>query len=304
MSTVLKGVKELEKVSETEDEAVFRRAIQIIERLLHPKVPFCAQECIVICSNIFRSYGDKYHEVIDQIFLCTPRTIDNEEAKATIAWIIGEFSSKISNAADLIAALFLGNFLNEPQAVQLSILTDPANAESKKMLETIISLPINESDDPDLRDRGFLYLNLVNDMGEVARKVVAISLALTVSQMLDTPRDRPLAGTPASLYGRLPSEFVPQLQLKEVEELIEYEPPLLVANNSDVALEVSRFALRGNIVRFVAGTKQVLPIEATPPLMSPSPSPSKRPRTAPRTRPRSTSRSSAIGVRRSSLKCH
>ena len=83
-------------------------------------------------------------------------------------WIIGEYAKKIENSGALLRQ-FLGNFLDESVQVQLQLLTATVKLflhrpkNSKNMLVTVLNLATKECDDPDLRDRGFIYWRLLSD---------------------------------------------------------------------------------------------------------------------------------------------
>ena len=246
-NNVLTIVNELANYARTNDEQFVRKTIQIIgkiavlsptandrcveiiEQLLPTKVPYCIQECISISANIIRKYHDKYQRLIPIICQNMPATLDDDNAKATLAWIIGEDSAKISNQAvvqrahELIDTIFVHNYQDESPDVQLAImaavvkifLTNPSIPEIKAMAENILSLSINNSDNPDIRDRAFFYLNIINDLGERALDVIAsqeeqsLSAARSISPDVLIEALIPIIGTMATIYAKFPSEFVP-----------------------------------------------------------------------------------------------
>lgn len=246
-SNALTIVTELAQYARSDEEKLSRKAIQnigkiavlsptvsdqcveIIENLLQSNIPYAIQECITISANIIRKYHDKYQKIIPAICQCMPSTFSDDRAKATLAWIIGEDSTKISNAAvvqrshELIDTIFVHNYQNESPDVQLAImaavvkifLTNPSMADTKSMLEQILSISINNSDNPDIRDRAFFYLNIINDLGERALDIIASqedqSLSVVRPGLPASLAETllPLVGTCASVYLKFPAEFVP-----------------------------------------------------------------------------------------------
>jgi len=204
------------------------RCVEIIEQLLQTKVPYCIQECITISANIIRKHHDKFQRLISIICQNMPATLDDDNAKATLAWIIGEDSARISNTAagqrtyELIDTIFVHNYQDESPDVQLAImaavvkifLNNPSMPEIKSMTENILSVSINNSDNPDIRDRAFFYLNIINDLGERALDVIAsqeqsLSAARSISPDVLVEALIPIIGTVANIYSKFPSEFVP-----------------------------------------------------------------------------------------------
>jgi len=104
-------------------------------------------------------------------------TLDEPEAKASMVWIIGEYAERIDNADELLDT-FLETFEEEDPAVQLQLLTATVKCflknpeETQDMVQRVLDLATEESDNPDLRDRGFIYWRLLSTDPEAAKLVV------------------------------------------------------------------------------------------------------------------------------------
>jgi AP-1 complex subunit beta-1 len=99
-------------------------------------------------------------------------------------WIIGHYAEKIDNAPDLLDA-FLETFLDESTEVsalllitlqvQLQILTAVVKLflkrpkDAQEMVSKVLNLASQECDNPDLRDRGYLYWRLLSTDPEAAK---------------------------------------------------------------------------------------------------------------------------------------
>ena len=113
-------------------------------------------------------------------------SLDEPEARAAMIWIIGEYAERISNAHELLFC-FLGSFLDEPIQVQLQLLTAtvklflkrPKTAATKQMITNILNLATKESDNPDLRERGYFYWRLLSDP-KVAKVLFFISFKFNI----------------------------------------------------------------------------------------------------------------------------
>ena len=92
-------------------------------------------------------------------------------------WIIGEYAERIDNADELLDS-FLESFSEETAMVQLQLLTATvklflkAPESSQEMVQKVLNLATEESDNPDLRDRGYIYWRLLSSDPEAARAVV------------------------------------------------------------------------------------------------------------------------------------
>ncbi|SOV11925.1 AP-1 complex subunit beta, putative [Plasmodium sp. gorilla clade G2] len=152
------------------------KCINILLDLIDTKINYVIQECIVVIKDIFRKYPNKYESIIT--ILCENlESLDESNAKASLIWIIGEYVERIDNADELIDS-FLENFSDEPYNVQLQILTASVklflkcSKNTKDIITKVLKLSTEESDNPDLRDRAYIYWRLLSKNIEVAKKVV------------------------------------------------------------------------------------------------------------------------------------
>ena len=104
-------------------------------------------------------------------------TLDEPEARASMIWIIGEFAERIDNADDLLES-FLDNFNDENPQVQLQLLTAIVKlflkrpTDTQELVQQVLSLATQDSENPDLRDRGFIYWRLLSTDPAAAKEVV------------------------------------------------------------------------------------------------------------------------------------
>ena len=146
--------------------------LELIENGFNPVV----QESIIVIKDIFRRYPNRYESIIGK--LCENLdTLDEPEAKAAMIWIIGEYAKKIENSSALLRT-FLDNFNDEDSQVQMQLLTATVKLflqrpkNSKALLLRVFDMATKESDDPDLRDRAFIYWCLLQDGPKAAEDVV------------------------------------------------------------------------------------------------------------------------------------
>jgi AP-1 complex subunit beta-1 len=157
-------------------ERAAERCIGVLLELIQTKVNYVVQESVIVIKDIFRRYPNRYESIIAT--LCDNLdTLDEPLAKASMIWIIGEYAERIDNADELLDT-FLETFEEEDPAVQLQLLTATvklflqAPDETQDMVQRVLDMATEESDNPDLRDRGFIYWRLLSTDPEAAKMVV------------------------------------------------------------------------------------------------------------------------------------
>ncbi|KAL6754541.1 adaptin N terminal region-domain-containing protein [Haematococcus lacustris] len=158
-------------------ERAAEKCINVLLELIATKVNYVVQEAIIVIKDIFRRYPNQYESIIST--LCDNLdSLDEPEAKASMVWIIGEYAERIDNAAELLEG-FLETFPEETSAVQLQLLTATVklflkrpNEAAQKMISLVLSCATNDTDNPDLRDRAYIYWRLLSTDPEAAKDVV------------------------------------------------------------------------------------------------------------------------------------
>lgn len=157
-------------------ERAAERCIGVLLELIQTKVNYVVQEAVIVIKDIFRRYPNRYESIIAT--LCDNLdTLDEPLAKASMIWIIGEYAERIDNADELLDT-FLETFEEEDPAVQLQLLTATVKCflknpeDTQDMVQRVLDMATEESDNPDLRDRGFIYWRLLSTDPEAAKMVV------------------------------------------------------------------------------------------------------------------------------------
>ncbi|WOK94922.1 hypothetical protein Cni_G03627 [Canna indica] len=199
-------------------ERAAERCISVLLELIKIKVNYVVQEAIIVIKDIFRRYPNTYESIIAT--LCESLdTLDEPEAKASMIWIIGEYAERIDNADELLES-FLETFPEEPALVQLQLLTATVKLFLKKpiegpqqMIQAVLNNATLETDNPDLRDRAYIYWRLLSTDPEAAKDVVLAEKPVISddSNLLDPSLlDELLANiaTLSSVYHKIPDAFV------------------------------------------------------------------------------------------------
>ncbi|KAL0867889.1 hypothetical protein ABMA27_008574 [Loxostege sticticalis] len=193
------------------------RCVSTLLELIQTKVNYVVQEAIVVIKDIFRKYPNKYESIIST--LCENLdTLDEPEARASMVWIVGEYAERIDNADELLDS-FLEGFHDENAQVQLQLLTAVVKlflkrpADTQELVQHVLSLATQDADNPDLRDRGFIYWRLLSTDPAAAKEVVLADKPL-ISEETDllepTLLDELIChiSSLASVYHKPPTAFV------------------------------------------------------------------------------------------------
>ena len=105
---------------------VARDSVTILLQLIESQINYVVQEAIIVMKDIFRAYPNHFEYTLPT--LCEGLTsLDQPEAKAALIWIVGEYAARIENASLLIET-FCEMFTDEPETVQLQLLTTSVKA--------------------------------------------------------------------------------------------------------------------------------------------------------------------------------
>jgi len=193
------------------------RCVSTLLDLIQTKVNYVVQEAIVVIKDIFRKYPNKYESIIAT--LCENLdTLDEPEARASMIWIIGEYAERIDNADELLES-FLDNFHDENSQVQLQLLTAIVKlflkrpTDTQELVQQVLSLATQDSENPDLRDRGFIYWRLLSTDPAAAKDVVLAEKPLIAEEtdlLEPTLLDELVChiSSLASVYHKPPTAFV------------------------------------------------------------------------------------------------
>jgi vesicle coat complex subunit len=211
-------------------ESIADSCIDTLIELIDLKINYVIQEAVIVIKDIFRRYPGKYERVIPK--LCEDLDVFTEpEAKSAIVWILGQYANRIDNASELFEDLSY-NFLEEPTEVcftnqsrsgsnivqvQLSILTGsvklflhkPNSDSSKEVVHKVLKWATEEVDNPDLRDRGYMYWRLLAHSTNEASSIVLndqLIISTDTDRMERGALDQLLlhTGTLSSIYHKNP----------------------------------------------------------------------------------------------------
>ncbi|KAK2957084.1 Adaptor protein complex 1/2 (AP-1/2), beta subunit [Blattamonas nauphoetae] len=193
-----------------------------VDTLVHlietSQVNFVIQEAIIVIKDVFRRYPNKYESIIGKLF-SKIEELDEPEARASMIWILGEYADRIEGADNILETYFLENFADEPHIVQMAILTASvkiflAIPSSQPLVQSVLKIATKKTDNPDLRDRGFIYWRLLSVNKDMAKAILNTPKPPISTHKDLVPKDVlaeliPYLGTLSSVVHKVPDSAAP-----------------------------------------------------------------------------------------------
>ncbi|KAL8760384.1 MAG: hypothetical protein Q9199_000007 [Rusavskia elegans] len=219
MDIVKRAVKAIGQVA-IKIESGSEKCVNTLLDLINTKVNYVVQEAIVVIKDIFRKYPG-YEGIIPTLCKCIDE-LDEPNARGSLIWIVGEYAEKISNAGDILAG-FVDGFMEEFTQTQLQILTavvkfflkKPDQPQAQQLVQKIFQSATAENDNPDVRDRAYVYWRLLSSNPQVAQNVILSHkppITSTIQSLPPALLDRLLTelSTLSSVYHKPPEAFIGQ----------------------------------------------------------------------------------------------
>lgn len=150
--------------------------VSLMSDLLKRQAVHLTEQVAIALKDVLRAYPNQYDQIIAQ--LCeAAEEIDDPEAKGALVWIIGEHADRIPTAVQMLE-LIAETIDEETIPVQLQILTACVKTyllsgpEAQKVTDNVLNFATQESENIDVRDRGFIYLRLISGGFDSAQQVI------------------------------------------------------------------------------------------------------------------------------------
>ncbi|KAK3317634.1 adaptin N terminal region-domain-containing protein [Cercophora scortea] len=215
MDFVRRAVKAIGQVA-IKIEAASEKCVNTLLDLIATKVNYVVQEAVVVIKDILRKYPG-YEGVIPTLCKYIDE-LDEPEARGALIWIVGEYAEKISNADEILTG-FVDVFMEEFTQTQLQILTAVVKLFLKKptnnqaLVSKVLKQATEDNDNPDIRDRAYIYWRLLSGDLEIAKNVILSqkpAITTTVTSLPPVLLEQLLSelSTLASVYHKPPESFV------------------------------------------------------------------------------------------------
>lgn len=127
--------------------------------------PHVLQEIAVVAKNVLRKYPDHVPTLLPGI-AARYAEIDDPDAKIALAWMLSQYAEDVPAAQPVLEHL-ARTFQDEALDVQLALVTLAVKfylkfpERGEKTMLRVLKAATEESDNPDLRERGFFYWRLL-----------------------------------------------------------------------------------------------------------------------------------------------
>ena len=151
--------------------------VKVLVQLLESKISYVVQEATIVMRDIYRRYPNQFSSVLDKIVDGAKFLDEEEDSKAAFIWILGQYSHRLDDSG-LIITEYLQNINEDGDLVQYSILTASMKLffkkpdEGRKILPIVLKMITEDIDNPDLRDRGYMYWRMLASDPIAAQKII------------------------------------------------------------------------------------------------------------------------------------
>ncbi|KAG5505962.1 hypothetical protein JIQ42_06757 [Leishmania sp. Namibia] len=166
------------------------KCVRQLGQLIATRVPHLVENTVVVVQMVLRCYPGKFTDIVPP--LCDSLTIlETTEAKAAVAWVLGEYPDSVSESVTEYLSVLVNEFMEQPRLVQYATVTALAklylrgareasgkdcNSAITNGAQTMLEKVLSECTDslyPDLRDRAFFYWRLITIDSDVAKRMLA-----------------------------------------------------------------------------------------------------------------------------------
>jgi len=223
---VRKVVRTVGRTAISLDKAADKCVHLLLDLIKTSKVSHVIEESITVLKDIFRRYPTQYENLVPSL-VEQGESIEDADARASLVWIIGEYIHQLPDPAEFLQP-YLDRFTDDAPLVQQQVLTTavklflkrPSDPVAKEIVENVLELATNEVENPDIRDRGFVYSRLLSFAPGSAKQVVLAERPMIVDN--STALEEKTLGelisnisTLASIYHKPPSHFIPRMKVSE-----------------------------------------------------------------------------------------
>lgn len=140
-------------------------------------IDYVITETLVAMKDLIRKYRQISLEILNEIENSLELASD-DEGKASIIWMIGEFGEEISEAPYIIESIINNLNTNENFQITQALLSATVKLflkrapEMREILAVLYNKLINECENPDVMDRAGFYYELLKHSPEVANEVL------------------------------------------------------------------------------------------------------------------------------------
>ena len=154
--------------------------INSVLKIINNKNEDAVSECIIAARDLLRKYKDGASRLIDIINIELITSLTDQNAKCAALYILGDFCDKIETSTTLVS-IFVNSFsniedINSKIKLQIlnaavkNFLTKPD--EGEELVKICLQKGAEESENPDVRVRAYIYWRLLEIDPDIAKEMV------------------------------------------------------------------------------------------------------------------------------------
>lgn len=143
-----------------------QRCVEVLCDLISTGISYIVQESAIVIKNIIRKYPGDFDYAVKELIKYR-HLFDEPDAKVSLLWMIGQFCGDIEDCGVILEDL-MASYQDEPTEVQLAVLTAVTKhylvypLKGEQQLLDVMKWATEETGNPDVRERGFLYWRLLS----------------------------------------------------------------------------------------------------------------------------------------------
>ena len=162
-------------------ESSYDLCVNSISKIIDNNNEDAVPECIIVSRDLMRKYKSTALNLIKKINLDLINSLSDLNAKSAALYIIGEFCEQISESTEIIT-YFVNNFSNVEMNLNSKVKCQILNAcvknfltkpdECEEIVKVCLQKGAEESENPDVRDRAYIYWRLLEIDPDIAKEMI------------------------------------------------------------------------------------------------------------------------------------
>ena len=162
-------------------ESSYDLCVNSISKIIDNNNEDAVPECIIVSRDLMRKYKSTALNLIKKINLDLINSLSDLNAKSAALYIIGEFCEQISESTEIIT-YFVNNFSNIEMNLNSKVKCQILNAcvknfltkpdECEEIVKVCLQKGAEESENPDVRDRAYIYWRLLEIDPDIAKEMI------------------------------------------------------------------------------------------------------------------------------------
>ena len=153
--------------------------VESLSKIIENNNDEAISESIIVARDLMRKYKGRALELINKLSVELINSLSDQNAKSAALYILGDFCTMIPKSTEMIT-YFVNNFSNVEYSskVRLQILNAGVKNfvnkpdESEEIVKMCLQKGAEESENPDIRDRAYIYWRLLEVDPDIAKDMM------------------------------------------------------------------------------------------------------------------------------------